>query len=768
MAIWIPILVGALLNPVAARQTKVDLAGSEPSRPVAASKERPLPRGDALAITVSGGASLGSYEAGFVYASLEMFKHLGRARRIRVTTGASAGSANALIAALNSCTPAQPDPTADLGWKMWIPIGFDALFDPQKVTSQGVFHRDAMVQAFGAIESLLEQGLPRDCDVVVGVSVTRIAPHRVDAAAGLSIVRQEEKFAVRFRGHGSGQPVELSNYWPERLGAEHAMLPFRAYTPGRNTLLYNFGLVKRLLFASSAFPFAFAPVEVPHCLARDPHATCLEPSRTDPFIDGGVFDNTPLRLANQLVRGGLGWNTGGVPAWRDAVPSLRPERPLNTAYLFLDVATKQYPTQLKSDRETEDPLTFVVDTVGNLIATARSKELYTVLQEDPRVASWMRPVPGFFPAAGEPMFAFLGFFERDFREYDFFLGMAEAYLHAKRAGILDAKLRDLREGPWQRAPTWEPLACILSAIDGDASHLRPYCGGDERNNLRVLLQISLDRFYDVCLRVAQNAATLEQHPHCAVVNHRSTPPEVISPLPPFASRRRLPGESDLRYQVRLLQMMGFQFKDLKAGGDPAMALRRKVVQVSTAFAKAQDDATVALAITTLGRQLGNALAFEPAPHWFYANAGSTIEAGAVFRISPRFPEWLRFNAAAHLKGLLSPVTQGDLILGTSLLVGPEFQVISLGSEFAYPFIGLRGGYQISNLDRLGSNPCQEQTDGGRDVDGRRCTQPIFQAYLGGIFAERLRLQLAFEYLPQVPEWEERTVDVHFGVGVQFY
>ena len=69
-----------------------------------------------LAVTISGGVSLGSYEAGYLYLSTQTVRHTRGRYTLRLLTGASAGGVNALVTAINSCRPPNRDPHDDLGW----------------------------------------------------------------------------------------------------------------------------------------------------------------------------------------------------------------------------------------------------------------------------------------------------------------------------------------------------------------------------------------------------------------------------------------------------------------------------------------------------------------------------------------------------------------------------------------------------------------------------------------------------------------------------
>src|SRR5688572_11771118 len=67
-----------------------------------------------VSLTVSGGVSLGAYEAGYLYYLSETIKLNPERTRLAVATGASAGSINALLAAIEACGEAEPDPTKTL------------------------------------------------------------------------------------------------------------------------------------------------------------------------------------------------------------------------------------------------------------------------------------------------------------------------------------------------------------------------------------------------------------------------------------------------------------------------------------------------------------------------------------------------------------------------------------------------------------------------------------------------------------------------------
>src|SRR4051812_50145042 len=72
-------------------------------------------------ITISGGVSLGSYEAGLVYYLVEAMRLNPAAATPRVVTGASAGSVNGFMTILQSCGGPLRDPPGSPLSGGWIP-----------------------------------------------------------------------------------------------------------------------------------------------------------------------------------------------------------------------------------------------------------------------------------------------------------------------------------------------------------------------------------------------------------------------------------------------------------------------------------------------------------------------------------------------------------------------------------------------------------------------------------------------------------------------
>ncbi|HMI90958.1 MAG TPA: hypothetical protein VK509_06320, partial [Polyangiales bacterium] len=234
-----------------------------PSAPAAGAGPR------SLSFTVSGGVSLGAYEAGALHFLTEAIKRSQGQVELRIATGASAGGANALISLIDSCSPIEDDPARSLGFETWLPVGMRQLFQPERVTATSVLTRAPLERALARLGRHFRAGLRADCDVVLGVSVTReVAAHaelsnRASRTA-LEIPRQIERFVLRIRGRGPGRVPRLDNYVDPRARLPQPLLPFET-SDDDGAQARNFARLTELLYASAAFPLAFAAFPLAHC-----------------------------------------------------------------------------------------------------------------------------------------------------------------------------------------------------------------------------------------------------------------------------------------------------------------------------------------------------------------------------------------------------------------------------------------------------------------------------------------------------------------------
>ena len=114
----------------------------------------------AYGITVSGGVTLGNHEAGYVYTLVEGLKR-SESAVVPITTGASAGSVNGFLAAVQGCRAPQDDPTQTLFWNSWVPLGIDDGIDEDAATRVSMFTKDSSATRVGSAGRHLDGGSRR-------------------------------------------------------------------------------------------------------------------------------------------------------------------------------------------------------------------------------------------------------------------------------------------------------------------------------------------------------------------------------------------------------------------------------------------------------------------------------------------------------------------------------------------------------------------------------------------------------------------------------
>ncbi|MBS1109625.1 MAG: hypothetical protein H6Q88_1617, partial [Anaeromyxobacteraceae bacterium] len=154
-----------------------------------------------VSLTVSGGVSLGAYEAGYLYYTLAAQQANPGFARVIIATGASAGSVNALLSLRASCARASLDPRQSLFHRVWVPMGLKQLFRPDSTSPVAAFSQESFQHVGAMVDEELARGLPEDCDVVLGIVASRLSPRLLEAADGrLKVPVTEEHFVVRIRG----------------------------------------------------------------------------------------------------------------------------------------------------------------------------------------------------------------------------------------------------------------------------------------------------------------------------------------------------------------------------------------------------------------------------------------------------------------------------------------------------------------------------------------------------------------------------------------
>ena len=728
--------------------------------------------GAPASITISGGVSLGAYEAGLLHYAIEAMRLNPAAVSPRVVTGASAGSVNGFMTILQSCGPPVEDPTAGLFWNAWIPLGLDELFDPAHPQKTSAFSRAAFQTPLDLIVKAWNAGLPESCDVVFGLSVTRLVPRTVSFEdVKLQLPRVEEHFVLRVQGRGAGRPPRLTNYADPAWKGEQALL---AEKDGEVV----FPVLVDALFASTAFPGAFPPQEVKSCIVdagKGPVACPIETAHSDLYVDGGVFDNTPVRLALRYAAAGLRVDGKGEARWLDRPDLHARQVPPSLVIAYVSTEARNFPGQ------TEQPKPHAFETLlgvatqvgGSFYATARAKNLVYVQEDSPEAFDRLLVPERNLPAASAPFGAFFGFFEGELRRFDFALGMYDARKLAEarlspRAGAGGAvRYPEDTRGAATTAEAWRPYRCLRAVVEA-LPEVDEACRGEELRDFRIVLQTAVEALWDTCSRLGE-VTTYDGNPLCRRAR-RGEPVQAVPQVGPLAGEgwRFRADENEAGYAMRVLAAHRFHFKDLGLSREEAdrapAALRARLLQVGDAIAATQPVGD-ALVLSTMVKMAADEVAYVPPRFTGWVAYGRDPEVGASlgFRVQRLLVSPLRIHAALQFVGLGSVLSSEQGKTAYTLLLGAEYLPSWWSTTRLQPSLLVRGGWMFATADGGGFSSCPDVKN---DTIGY-CSRPAIQVGVSASILELVRLQVTGNWYPPARSGETSQWSIGPGIGVQW-
>jgi predicted acylesterase/phospholipase RssA len=438
------------------------------------------------ALTISGGMSIGAFEAGATWATLKALRahREGRAklggRHVELVgvAGASAGSINAMLAAAVWCQKdGVPDTVEEnLFARSWLEIGLERLlpgrmtcaeyrdhFDPELscapgetayMAGDGAFSRRPIRQAERDLMAAIRQPGRFDpgCRLPLGLTVTserveKYQPRRSAAFRNASIEVPNQLHSVVFRAEGSEGGLSFRQWLTELDPRFGSTLYVARETDGMSDAQTVFDVVE----ASSAFPIAFGMKTLRVC--RPPasaDARSCEPGGGAPwsdehYFDGGIYDNVPLGLTMHLaeppamcLRGGDDW-----------------PRPEGVRFLFLDPDTSRHRRpHVGTAAPPTEGVPLLLSLLGRFVEVSRKQALQVAMRHlilDDRGSS-VRPVTRLIPLMSGHAVNLGGFFARPFRQYDYLVGVYEG---------IEALARDACDAIGEAAPETR-LRCIVT------------------------------------------------------------------------------------------------------------------------------------------------------------------------------------------------------------------------------------------------------------------------------------------------------------------
>ncbi|KFA91927.1 patatin-like phospholipase family protein [Archangium violaceum] len=480
------------------------------------------------ALVVSGGVSLGSYQAGFLY-YYTLFLH-DRASVLRaippanrdslrslgielpdevpsgftIVTGASAGSVNALLSAYAGCRAPERNPSKSLFFQTWNTLALETLLQPGSVGTDHTFSSKPVMEAIERLKSLDPSGW-QQCRFSLGATTTRLQSREIDLAqAGnirsrsgeqLRLARFTEKFLLTAQGDTrrapefcpfpgcDGQPPPGPTFYPRLAQPEGGPIP-----------LDN---VFNMVAASGAFPTAFEPRVIAHRYFDTRTGQWVEDS-TARFADGGIYNNNPLDLALRMSQ------------W-EAAPLRGSHR-----FLYFDPNAVDWKWAPEQTQPFAGPglLATYEQLLAGFAGTAMSAQLMDTLETEPEVRERIDVPVRHAPLAGEYLLAMSAFLDEDFRTFDFHRGMVDAWHFVSKESDTRILFEELAHANPEAPPTTvgvdSPLfACFLAFEQSvaDEPATLPACGQlqtEESQNVLSLMAVSRKMRKDPTLALGNN------------------------------------------------------------------------------------------------------------------------------------------------------------------------------------------------------------------------------------------------------------------------
>ena len=635
---------------------------------------------DSVSLTTSGGVSLGVYEAGYLYYTIK-FGNTINDDTVKILTGASAGALNSFLGILEGCSDS-PEPSESLFWKTWIPLGIDQLYPPKEKRPKSVLTREGLEDMFTLLQNRWHKGLRKGCHAYLGVSLTRKESILPSNSSLIDYPRIMESTVVHITGRGEGIAPKVENVIVNPRSSQITL-------PLSKDDNKNFEILKSVLLASSSFPVAFKPTSIPHCISTPPHKEECNGKkvRYDEFVDGGVFNNGPLDLAYKIA-GKLNISD-------------------RTTYYYFDPDYKNFPTDaISTSSEFEEGIIKEgMIFLKNFVQFSRSTKVSNFLNDHPELLSKVEIIKGNLPLASSPMEGFLGFFEKDFREFDFYIGMLDAKLEIERRfGGENVTVEQIEKMRFE----WKLLECLNSVFSGDSRVMR-YCREQReiKPNLRALYEYSLNRLYLACKTEKKDVTNR----FCQNIRKEG---ELSKYFTELNRRDDFDRRSELHFLFHELNRKNFEFKDLGLKGSEShlglITFNQKLREIISDSIENQPENHKSI-IKRAAYPLLNYITYTPV---FFSRYGlissNTFELGVNLGFNAdAIRSSLKLNFGLNLNGIDNLIYSDSKGLGVTPFVGligePHFL------DFSSYQIGLfyRTGYQLSSevdfsTDRCGNDP----------------------------------------------------------------
>lgn len=382
--------------------------------PALAATCRPGPR--PVAIVLSGGTSLGAYQAGALTRALEFFAARPQEYQVQMFAGASAGGINGVLGYQDLCGDRNP------GWlkRFWTGPVTETLFHPHAETGS-LLNREAFAPLEAEFRADFAQSRHR-CETVLSVALTLADPLRVEIPGDQASQSQFLTFNLRLT---PGQPARPSNFVNPFDSATSSLLALDANQPATDLM--------DLARATSSIPLIFPAQKLRYCaLKRDdpglrhappPFQCPASEIREGAFIDGALLDTTPLAQAVRQLKRGLVRDCTGLGSKWLSVPRNENQGEILNDLLILNLDVRNRAPD--DGRPAQSLAGGVGKLLGDLLKSARDREIVNLLEAEPKVRDQILSLRSHFPRWSEEWNGFFGFFDADLRRFDFAVGYVD-------------------------------------------------------------------------------------------------------------------------------------------------------------------------------------------------------------------------------------------------------------------------------------------------------------------------------------------------------
>ncbi len=443
-------------------------------------------KGNDFSLAISGGVSLGAYEAGLNWTIVNYQKSDGGSH-LRSVTGASAGSINALLSAVSWCldeglaSQQQSAIAAIVGGdggvfnsagnnllrEIWLRIGFDKLLPADQIRNELYMPEDALLtryafrEVIAKIVKLAELRIFSNCAIPMGLVVTRVTPLALKIKnVQINSTRMVIPLLVRAGGdhglefHGLLLPEEEKRFGSVIYLPTLDPVARDVKLSARHSASYPIGIksVITAILTSSAYPVAFGRINLAHCqpLAYGDlqvntekeyfSQRALNHFQTEEvtngqyhcpqgtalaraeFVDGGAFDNLPVGLSAHLNQ----IERGDAPVAGKSVVK-------HVNYYYMDPDNLR-PGGRKDRSKTALGFSYdakvmsfdIVEQLRFLLGSSKASsdnELYNSFRWNPIPKDDLYLTTRFAPLTGKYWGHFGAFIDFSFREYDYFVGI---------------------------------------------------------------------------------------------------------------------------------------------------------------------------------------------------------------------------------------------------------------------------------------------------------------------------------------------------------